>query len=149
MSKHTGGCHCGKVTIKTDLEPMLVNRCNCARCRKLLGVVAVAAMFGEDEVEIQGEVSVYEYTGGSGMPVKSHCCSTCGCRISGKADSCPGMIAIAIGVFDKSLELKPKSEIFNNYKLSWLEDDGCIKERFDESAVEERLMMLIETLENR
>ena len=51
MSKHTGGCHCGKVTSKTDLEPMLVNRCNCARCRKLLGVVAVAAMFGEDEVE--------------------------------------------------------------------------------------------------
>ena len=109
MSMHTGGCHCGKVTIKTDLEPMLVNRCNCARCRKLLGVVAVAAMFGEDEVEIQGEVSVYEYTGGSGMPVKSHFCSTCGCRIYGKAESFPGMIAITIGVFDKSLEFSNNS----------------------------------------
>ena len=59
------------------------------------------------------------------------------------------MIVIPIGVLDKSLELKPKSEIFNNYKLPWLKDDGCIQESFEESAVEERLMMLLETLENR
>ena len=149
MSKHTGGCHCGKVSIKSDLEPMLVGKCNCGRCRKLTGAVAVAAMFGEDEVEIQGETSVYEYTGGSGMAVKSNFCSTCGCRIFGKADSFPGMIVIPIGVLDKSLELKPKSETFNNYKLPWLKDDGCIQEKFEESAVEERLMMLLETLENR
>ena len=59
------------------------------------------------------------------------------------------MIEIPIGVQDKSRELKPKSEIFNNYKLPWLKDDGCIQESFEEAAVEERLMMLLETLENR
>ena len=63
MSKHTGGCHCGKVSVKSDLEPMLVGKCNCGRCRKLTGSVAVGAMFGEEEIEIQGETSVYQYTG--------------------------------------------------------------------------------------
>ena len=29
-------------------------------------------MFGEDEIEIQGETSVYQYTGGSGMNVESN-----------------------------------------------------------------------------
>ena len=57
MSKHTGGCHCGKVKVKSDLEPMLVGKCNCRRCRKLTGSVAVSAMFGEDEIETQGETS--------------------------------------------------------------------------------------------
>ena len=149
MSKHTGGCHCGNVSVKSDLEPMLVGKCNCGRCRKLTGVVAVSAMFGEDEIEVQGETSVYQYTGGSGMAVESHFCATCACRIFAKAESFPGMMMIPIGVLDKSLELKPKGEIFNNYKLPWLKDNGCIQERFEESAVEERLMMLLEKLENR
>ena len=149
MSKHTGECHCGKVTVKSDLEPMLVTKCNCARCRKLYGVVSVSAMFAEDEVEIRGETSMYQYTGGSGMPVESHFCVICGCRIFGKAEAFPGMIVVVVGVLDKSLELKPKSEIFNNYKLPWLKDDGCIQERFEESAVRERITMLLETLENR
>ena len=47
------------------------------------------------------------------------------------------MIVIPIGVLDKSRELKPKSEIFNNYKLPWLKDDGCIQKSVEESVVEE------------
>ena len=100
--------------------------------RALTGAVAVSAMFGEDEIEIQGETTVYQYTGGSGMAVKSHFCGICGCRLFGKAESFPGMIVIPIGVLDKSLELKPMSEIFNNYKLPWLKDDVCIQESFEE-----------------
>ena len=106
MSKHTGGCHCGKVSVKSAFEPMLVSKCNCGRCRKFTGSVAVSAMFGIDEIEIRGETSVYHYTGGSGMAVESHFCAICGCRIFGKAESFPGMIVIPIGVQDKSRELK-------------------------------------------
>jgi len=67
---------------------------------------------------------------GSGMAVQSHFCAICGCRIFGKAESFPGMIVVSIGVLDKSLELKPKSEIFNNYKLPWLKDDGMYSRKF-------------------
>ena len=49
---------------------------------------------------------------------------------------------------EKSTEFIPKSEIFTNYKLPWLQNDGCIEESF-EAAVSERLMLLLEELENR
>ena len=59
------------------------------------------------------------------------------------------MGAYPIGIFEKSELFKPKSEIFTNYKLPWLQNDGCIVESFEEAAVGERLMLLLEELEKR
>ena len=149
MSKHSGGCHCGAVKLATELEPMVVNLCNCNRCRILFGSVAIAALYADEEIRVTGETTVYNYLGGSGMEVSAHFCPICGCRIVTIAEAFPGMGAYPIGVFEKSIEFKPKSEIFTNYKLPWLENDGCIVESFEEAAVGERLMLLLEELENR
>ena len=54
MSKHTGGCHCGAVKFKTDLDPMMVGKCNCERCRRLNGTFAVSAFYSENEISIKG-----------------------------------------------------------------------------------------------
>ena len=54
-----------------------------------------------------------------------------------------------IGAFDDPHAFKPKGEIYTNYKLNWLKDDGCIQESFEEAAVEERLMALLTGLEDR
>ena len=149
MPKHSGGCHCGEIKFQTELDPMMIVKCNCERCRRLFGTVAVSALYTEEEIGIEGPSSSYEFLGGSGMPLWSHFCEKCGCRVFAKAESFPGMVMMSLGSFDNSQELKPKGEIFTNYKLDWLKDDGCIEERFEEAAVEERLMSLLETLENR
>ena len=83
------------------------------------------------------------------MEVSAHFCPICGCRIVSIAEAFPGMGAYPIGIFEKSIEFKPKSEIFTNCKLPWLENDGCIVESFEAAAAGERLMLLLEELENR
>ena len=149
MLKHTGGCHCGAIKFSTELDPMMVGKCNCNRCRRLFGTLAIGVFYAEDEITIEGDISSYGFEGGSGMPVTTHFCNKCGCRIFGKADSFPGMITMVLGAFDDPHAFKPKGEIYTNYKLNWLKDDGCIQESFEEAVVEERLMALLTGLEDR
>ena len=149
LSKNIGGCHCGAVKLETDLNPMIVNLCNCNRCRVLTGSIAIAALYSDEEINMAGETKTYNYLGGSGMEVVNHFCPNCGCRIVSFAEAFPGIGAYPIGIFEKSTEFIPKSEIFTNYKLPWLQNDGCIEESFEEAAVGERLMLLLEELENR
>jgi hypothetical protein len=149
MIKHQGGCHCGKVRFTTEYDPLLVGQCNCTRCRRLFGTMAVGAMFGENELEISGETYEYTFNGGSGMPVHLHSCSTCGTRIYSKPEAFGGMISVLLGAFDNSLEFEPKGEIFTKYKMRWLRDNGCIQESFEEAAVLERMQALMENLDQR
>ena len=78
MSKHSGGCHCGAIKLESDLDPMVVNVCNCQRCRVLTGSVAIAALYSDEEIQLAGETTTYTYTGGSGMEVNAHFCPICG-----------------------------------------------------------------------
>jgi hypothetical protein len=149
MIKHQGGCHCGKVRFTTEYDPLLVGQCNCTRCRRLYGTMSVGAMFGENELEINGETYEYTFNGGSGMPVHLHSCSTCGTRIYAEPESFGGMIYVLLGSFDNSLEFEPKGEIFTKYKMRWLRDNGCIQESFEEAAVLERMQALMENLDQR
>ena len=57
--------------------------------------------------------------------------------------------AVTLGAFDDPLQFEPRAEIFANYKLKWLSDNGCIKESFEEGAVAERIQLLMENLEQR
>ena len=106
-------------------------------------------MYADEEVSVVGETKTYEFIGGSSMQVVKQFCADCGCRIYSVAETFPGMAAFVAGVFDNATSFKPKGEIFTNYKLPWLKDDGCIQESFEESAVSERIMLLLEALEDR
>ena len=55
------------------------------------------------------------------------------------ADALDGLVGIVLGTIDDNHKYPPNSEIFTNYKLNWLKDNGCITESFEEAAVYERL----------
>ena len=148
MIKHKGGCHCGEITFSTEYDPMLKGLCNCTRCRKIFGTVNAGVMFGEPEVEVSGELKKYTCIGGSGMPVHIYFCSECSCKIYGKPESFEGFIMMPIGVFDDLHKFSPTGEIFTNYKLEWL-NCSTLKESFEEAAVQERIEMLMENLDQR
>ena len=111
MHKHTGGCYCGAIKFSTELDPMMVGQCNCNRCRRLFGTLAIGVFYAEDEITIEGDISSYGFEGGSGMPVTTHFCNKCGCSIFGKADFFPSMITMVLGAFDDPHAFKPKVEI--------------------------------------
>ena len=69
MIKHTGGCHCGKVRFQAEADPWMVFQCNCMRCRRLHGTVAVFVAFDDSaNVQISGETREYVTKGESGLP---------------------------------------------------------------------------------
>jgi len=149
MSKQTGGCHCGAVKFETDLDPMFVSQCNCSRCRRIWGLAGVYAFYADSEVTFSGETSIYQTPGGSEMPLRYHFCGNCACKVYAFAEAFPGIVVLSLGAFDDPHQFKPRMEIFTNYKLEWLTDDGCIEDRFEEEAVEERLNAILETLAER
>ena len=69
--------------------------------------------------------------------------------VSLKADSFSGMVKLSLGAFDNPHAFKHRGEIYTNYKLDWIKDDGCIEEHFEEATVEERLMSLLTFLAER
>ena len=147
--KHSGSCHCKAVTFETDLDPMLVYQCNCNNCRRLTGGLRVACMYATDEIEFSGETDVYTYSGGSGKNIHSHFCKICNANVYYLLEAMDGIISVPLGEFDNAHKFIPKLEIWTSTKLEWIKDSGCIIERVEDSGVLERLMNLLEKLENR
>ena len=147
--KYTGACHCGQVKFETDLSPMIVFQCNCASCRRFTGIMGVRALYSMDEVEWSGAVGEYVYQGGSGGNIYTQSCPNCHTNAYATLDYIEGMTSIALGMFDDPHPLMPKLEIWTNSKLGWLQDDGCILNSVPDMGVQERLMGLLESLENR
>ena len=145
MGEHKGGCHCGKVKF-TAKDPIISVACNCKRCRKLSGSLTLGVIFSEENFLVDGQFSSYEYTGGSGNKVKSNFCSVCGSKLFSKAEMFEGLVNVKLGALDDSQDFPPQIEVFTNYKLNWLKDDGCIKESFEEAAVAERLTSILNNL---
>ena len=145
MSEHNGGCHCGKVKF-TAKDPIISVACNCRRCRKFSGSLHLGVIFSEENFSVDGELSSYEYVGGSGNKVNSKFCGICGCKIYSKAELFEGLVSVKLGVLDDALDFPPQMEVFTNYKLNWLKDNGCIKESFEEAADAERITSITENL---
>ena len=147
--KYEGSCHCGQVKFQTDLRPMLIHQCNCTSCRKFTGSVRVACNYLSDEVEWSGAVSEYVFQGGSGGNIYTQCCPNCHSFAYATFDYLEGVTSIPLGMFNDPHGLMPSLEIWTDSKLSWLQDDGCIKNSVPDSGTKERLIELLESLENR
>jgi hypothetical protein len=146
---YNGQCHCGQVKFTTDLSPMLIYQCNCTSCRRLKGAVGVSTLYSSDEVGWTGAVSEYVYQGGSGGNMYTQNCPNCHCHAYHTMDFMEGVTSIPLGMFDEPKELKPKLEIWADEKLPWIGHDGCIEHSVPDSGVQERLVALLETLDNR
>jgi len=147
--KHEGQCHCGKITIESELDPMLTYTCGCNSCRRKGGSVGARVMYAQDEVKIKGSTKEYIYEGGSGGKIYSQHCENCFTLTHATFDYMEGMVALPIGMFDKAKDFKPRLEIWTSEKLDWLKDDGCIVNKVEDSGVKERLVELLEKIENR
>ena len=151
MIKHQGGCHCGKFSIKVELDPLIVTLCHCVKCRRLTGAVVSNCFYEMSEVQFEGDTLLYDYIGGSGKTVHTHVCSNCYTIVYRTSDAFtePEFVAIPVGCFDNPHILPPTIEIFRDYKLKWLQDDGSIKVRVGDAGYLERIGEMIKQLDHR
>ena len=150
MIKHQGGCHCGNIRYTTTYDPMMVIACHCTTCTKISGVgMTVFSVFGEGEVDFEGEIKTFPYRGESGNCVHQGFCSNCGNNIVGHPAILSGMMYVPLGSFDNPLAFQPKIELWSKTKPSWFNGEGCIVESFEDNGTIERIQMLMENMDQR
>ena len=75
LSTYDGGCHCGKVRYRVQIEKLAAIDCNCSICNKkgFLHVIVPASRF----TLLQGSDDLSTYTFNTGI-AKHHFCRHCG-----------------------------------------------------------------------
>ena len=75
LSTYDGGCHCGKVRYRVQIEKLAAIDCNCSICNKkgFLHVIIPASRF----TLLQGSDDLSTYTFNTGI-AKHHFCRHCG-----------------------------------------------------------------------
>ena len=115
----------------------------------MVGNVSVFTVYGKVELEINGHTHEFITPGGSGLPVHYFSCANCATRVYITPEFLDGFQLIPLETSDDSLQFEQKMEIFTNYKVTWICDNGCLKESFEESAVIERIGAMMENLDQR
>ena len=72
----TSSCHCGAVTLETEVSPEVVTECNCSICRRL---GARWAYYAREQVRVTsapGDLGVYLW---GDREIEFYHCMNCGC----------------------------------------------------------------------
>jgi hypothetical protein len=103
MSRHEGGCLCGKVRYRTTADPARVTICHCRFCQRATGsAYMVEPIFAKgDFTLLAGSPHVYEkLSEGSGKMVRVHFCADCGTKLWLSFERFPDVIGVYAGTFD-------------------------------------------------
>ncbi len=107
--RFTGGCLCGDVRFVASGRPYRVGVCHCLDCRKHHGALFfAAAIFPQDAVAIEGEVS--DYRGRS-------FCPRCGSSVFARHGD---EIEVHLGSLDAPDQMMPTYECWTIRRESWL-----------------------------
>ena len=127
---------------------MLVMACHCKTCIKISGVgLTVFAVYGEGEVDFEGDFKTYPCRGERGNFVHQGFCSSCGNNIAGRPAMLAGMLYLHIGSFENPQTFTPKVEIWNKTKSAGFNGEGYLMESFEDNGTIERIQLLIENLD--
>jgi hypothetical protein len=120
-----GGCHCGKITYRADIDPERVVICHCSDCQVLSGsAFRMAAFTSEDGFElVTGEIKTYVKTADSGRQRVQGFCAECGTGIYATAPGDgPKVYGIRVGTIRQRGQLPPRRQIWCDSAQAWLGD---------------------------
>lgn len=123
--KITGGCHCGKITYKAEVNPENVIVCHCTDCQVLSGSAFRTVVVSEkDAFEFtSGEPRVYIKTGDSGNRREQSFCPECGSPFyATSVGDGPKYYGIRLGTVNQRDTLQPKKQIWCRSAQGWLHD---------------------------
>ena len=80
--KITGGCHCGAISYKAEVDPGAVSVCHCTDCQALTGsAFRVVVPAKREAFKLTGQPKIYVKTGESGRKRAQGFCGNCGSPI--------------------------------------------------------------------
>ena len=117
-----GGCHCGRITYRAEIDPEEVYACHCADCQAISGspfrwAVPVAAA---DFALLSGTTRIYEKTGASGRPNHQHYCADCAAPIfSVTPGAGPAVYRLRLGTARQRERLVPRKQFWCRSAQHW------------------------------
>jgi len=117
-----GGCHCGAITYRAEVDPESTSICHCIDCQQLTGTAfRVTVLAPEERFEITGTPRIYVRTGESGNKRAQAFCSECGSHLyATSVGDGPKVYGIRAGTTRQRQELVPRRQIWHRSALHWL-----------------------------
>lgn len=103
MTRHEGGCLCGKVRYATLGPPARVTVCHCRFCQRATGsAYLIEPVFDAGNfVLLSGAPKTYDHVSeGSGKVVHVHFCAECGTKLWLSFERFPDAVGVYAGTFD-------------------------------------------------
>jgi hypothetical protein len=123
--KIEGGCHCGKITFRAEVDPENVIICHCTDCQTLSGSAyrtVAPAIEGTFEL-ITGEPRIYVKTAENGFKRAQAFCGDCGTPIySAPEGGGSSFFGIRVGAIKQRNQLLPKSQYWCRSAQAWVQD---------------------------
>ncbi|MEX6505329.1 GFA family protein [Jiella sp. M17.18] len=120
-----GGCHCGEITYRAEIDPEAVSICHCTDCQTLSGSpYRVSVVADRDRVTVSaGEPALYVKTADSGRKRLQYFCRTCGSPLftTGEGEQADRW-GIRWGSIRQRSELRPSKQIWCRSAAPWTAD---------------------------
>ncbi len=127
--KIDGGCHCGHITYRAEVDPEYVVVCHCTDCQTLSGSAYRTVVFAaEDAFELLGgRLKTYVKTAEGGSKRAQNFCPECGSHIyaTGVGDG-PKTYGIRVGTARQRAELRPTKQFWCRSAQDWVMDLGAV-----------------------
>lgn len=134
MSKHTGSCRCGLISVEASAEPIWQSYCHCRDCRKQTGAPVMAFVgFREEDLVWFGEAKIWRSAGG----LSRSFCDHCGSQIGYRDENLPGEVYLTIGFMDAPENFPPNLHAFEKRRLPFLHIADDLP-RYQDFSVERR-----------
>lgn len=130
--KIDGGCHCGNITYRAEIDPENVRICHCTDCQRLSGTAFRVSVGTPEEnfALLSGAPKTYVKIGESGARRAQVFCPECGSQIyATSADDGPKVFNLRTGTIDQRDRLKPRGQIWKRSAQSWLGEIGTFPAR--------------------
>jgi hypothetical protein len=114
----TGGCQCGAIRYRAELDLASAHLCHCRMCQKAAGNYFMAlASTPKSKFEVtRGTISTFA----SSAPVTRGFCSQCGTPLTFETNSAP-TIAITLGSLDAPAQVEPVVQSGMESRVPWFD----------------------------
>lgn len=119
--EYSGGCFCGELRFRPDVEPVETGYCHCSICRRTTGApfLAFASFPVESFTYTKGEPKIFE----SSSKGRREFCSICGTQISFRESGAAKTLDVNSGALDEINAVAPDHHIYTSNQVEWLEID--------------------------
>lgn len=122
MTKIEGGCLCGAVTYRAEIERVAAMSCYCKDCQRATGsACATFVMVPRSDFAEEGAPKSFTKKGDSGRDVTRYFCADCGSQLYSEVETMPGAVFVKVGTLADADELAPRTHIWTASRPAWVE----------------------------